>query len=274
MARVTILKLGGSVLTHKDADSAFNHACVQNAVSEIKRWLEEDSERRLIFVAGAGSFGHPLAKRYAIHQPSHDHKSAAGFLHLTTHMQSFGNQLAATFQAGGVPLFPIPSSSIFITDKGRIVHGALAAITQALEDSVVPFLWGDTVFDMSHRYRILSGDQIITYLVEKLTLHDLLFGTNVDGIFRDDPNKDPAAELIPYVDDSNYEDILAALGGSVYVDVTGGMAGKIAEIHAVKVRPVRCVIYNALVAGNTYRVLSGETLGTTLAFNAPLPTAD
>lgn len=273
---VKILKVGGSVVTHKDADSSLNHAQIDAVRQDVARWLAESPHHRLIFVSGAGSYGHPLAKRYAIHAPTPD-KDALGFLRTTTNMQRMGAELAHIFQEHDLPFFPIAPSSVFSTDDGRIAASYLAPIEQALARGLVPFLWGDAVFDARHTFRILSGDQINTYLCEHMAIDALLYGTDVDGVFWDDPKRNPAAQPIPRIDDGNYARVLAALSDSRHVDVTQGMRGKIEEIHATRRRPLTCVVYNALVPGNTYRALAGEPVGTTLAFTqaaAHTPGAD
>ena len=62
VANLTILKIGGSIITDKNADDgAANY-------DEIKRIADEISKHhgRLVVVHGAGSFGHPQAKKYAL----------------------------------------------------------------------------------------------------------------------------------------------------------------------------------------------------------------
>ncbi len=267
MKRVKLLKIGGSVLTHKDADSELNPVAVANAVTDIRRWLAENPDQDLILITGGGSFGHPLAHRYQLNAPSAE-KSDLGFVRITTNMQRMGQAIAAAFQAQEVALFPLAPSALFSTDQGRIAASTLDPIREALARGLVPFLWGDAVLDRAHTYRILSGDQIMTYLCEQLQIADLLFGSDVEGIYTADPRRDPAARRIDHVDDANYPAIRAALSDSSNLDVTRGMQGKIEEVYATRKRPLRCTIYNALEPGNTYRALSGDALGTTLFFTA------
>lgn len=267
MNHVKLLKIGGSVLTYKEADSELNLTALANTVTGIKRWLAENPTQGLIFITGGGSFGHPLAHHYRLNE-SHADKSALGFVRITTNMKRMGQAIAATFQQHDVALFPLSPSGIFSTDQGRIAASTLDPILGALERGLVPFLWGDAVLDRSHTYRILSGDQIMTYLCERLHIGDLLFGSDVNGIYTADPRRNPAARLIASVDDENYQTVRASLSNSSRLDVTRGMQGKIEEVYATNRRPLRCTIYNALEPGNTYRALSGEAIGTTLSFTA------
>ena len=59
--KLTILKLGGSVVTKKSRPLTFNADSVRNLSKTIKKFKDP-----LIIVHGAGSFGHYYAKRYRI----------------------------------------------------------------------------------------------------------------------------------------------------------------------------------------------------------------
>jgi len=63
-----ILKIGGSILTKKDApESEVDSVNLKRIALEIKKSLD-NSSKELVIVHGAGSFGHPPAKKYKIGQ--------------------------------------------------------------------------------------------------------------------------------------------------------------------------------------------------------------
>lgn len=268
MQQAKILKIGGSVLTRKDAPQpTLDAEHLDQIIADIARWRDGDRHARLIFVNGAGSFGHPLAKTYAINAPQPD-KDRLGFVKTTTSMQTMATRIAAAFDRAGLPLFPVATSSIFETSAGRIVSAHLTPITRALDTGLIPHLWGDAVFDRVHTVRILSGDQINTYLAEHLAVPDLLYGTDVDGIYAADPHQQPDAARIDTITDQNVAAIQAFLSSSTHTDVTGGMQGKIGELYRTPQRPLRCVIYDATQPGRTYRALAGQPVGTRILFEA------
>ena len=268
MPQRAILKIGGSVITHKDAaHPTLNTPQVRRIAEEIARWLRE-SAQGLILVTGAGSFGHPLAHAYQLNAP-HADKDALGFVRTTATMLGMGAQVAAAFHALDVPLCPLSTAALFATAEGRIRAWHAAPVLGALEAGLIPYLWGDAVFDHAHRYRILSGDQIVTFLAAELEIGAILYGTDVDGVYTADPHRDPHAEHIPAIDDANYARIRRRLRASTHTDVTGGMHGKIAELYRTPRRPLRAVIYDATRAGSTYRALSGQPVGTRLSFREP-----
>ncbi len=62
MERLLILKLGGSVVTHKDQDYKAHHENIER----LSREIAEANQYPLIIVHGGGSFGHPFAKKHDI----------------------------------------------------------------------------------------------------------------------------------------------------------------------------------------------------------------
>ena len=64
-----ILKIGGSILTKKDSvESEIDEGNLKRIASEIKSSID-NSKKDLVIVHGAGSFGHPPAKKYKIGEP-------------------------------------------------------------------------------------------------------------------------------------------------------------------------------------------------------------
>lgn len=267
VAETKILKIGGSVITDKRSFSTLNCDQIKRILKEIRLWLRDDDNRGLILVSGGGSFGHPLAHKYQLNNSSPNSKDPLGFLQTTTNMQKMGNLIARLAQEQQVPLLPISPSAVFLTDRGLITNSCLKAVEHALEAGLIPFFWGDTVFDKTHQFRVLSGDQINTYLCETLGIRELLYGTNVGGVYTDDPKKNPKAMLIPQINDKNYASVLQQVSFSNDTDVTGGMLGKLGSIHGIKLRPVTGTIFNGCIVGNTYKVLTGEKVGTLLEFS-------
>ena len=269
-ANLTILKVGGSVMTHKAGDSDLNVGAVRQTMGEIARWRGDGGGNAgispLILIAGGGSFGHPLAHQYQLNQPTAQHKKAIGFLKTTRNMLKMGLLMADLAEEAGVPLLPLQPSALFTTSNGRINQSFLQTIDQALKNELVPFLWGDASFDEAHRFRILSGDQILSYLYASFGASRIYFGTNVDGIYTDNPKTNPSAKVIPHISDANYEQVLASLSASSDMDVTGGMLGKIEEIRQMATGTIACKVYDARVPDSTYRALSGQAVGSHILF--------
>ena len=65
---IYVLKIGGSVLTEKGAEKSARAREIERISEEIaaamQKWREASMRRMLILVHGAGSFGHPQAKKF------------------------------------------------------------------------------------------------------------------------------------------------------------------------------------------------------------------
>ena len=96
--KLTILKLGGSVITKKSKALTFNRNSVEKLSNVIKKFNEP-----LIIVHGAGSFGHYYAKRYGI--SSKPTRSTKHVVKIRDSMQSLNRKLVEIFHQNGVNTF-------------------------------------------------------------------------------------------------------------------------------------------------------------------------
>jgi isopentenyl phosphate kinase len=62
---LTIIKIGGSVATFKEKiKPIFREKIVSQLAKEFSDYRDSHKKESFILVHGAGSFGHPLAKKY------------------------------------------------------------------------------------------------------------------------------------------------------------------------------------------------------------------
>ena len=120
-------------------------------------------------------------------------------------------------------------------------------IKEYLANKQLPVLFGDIVTDNQWGCSILSGDTVITYLAQKLSAEKVIFLSDVDGLFAQDPKTNPKAELIPTINDENIHNVLSSLKvrESKRLDVTGEMYGKVMSIRK-NLRGIEVIIANGL----------------------------
>jgi isopentenyl phosphate kinase len=246
-------------MTKKDIESTANMERIQKIAEEICTWRK--FSKNLILVLGAGSFGHPVAKRYKLHKDV-PVKSHIGFSKTTENVRRLSTIVSTELHNLDIPTLPLQPSCFFLLRRGRICKADVSFIMHALGRGLLPILWGDVVMDMEHTYGILSGDQIMSYFYEKLPSDRMLFGTNVDGILTS--GKEDEKYVISRLRDSDFSNIIEMAKGSKYVDVSGGMKGKLLEIWRTQKRPLEALIFNASVNGNVYKALAGEKIGTSI----------
>lgn len=253
-----ILKLGGSVITRKDsATPLLDH----ENLSRIAKEISDSSYDKLIIVHGAGSFGHPYAKEYSIGEKIETEeelqKKKLGFCITQNSVKNLNSLVCENLREHGILAVSIQPSSFVVTKNKRIYHANLDLIKKYIDIGFVPVLYGDTVLDLdeSIKMAILSGDQIINYLGEKLKPDRVILGSDVDGIYDKNPKKYPDAELVQVVTSS--ED-LESTEGTGTVDVTGGMGGKLKELLSLAEIGIESQILNAGHDNLVKKAINGE----------------
>ena len=258
MIFMIILKIGGSILTNKDAgESEIDSASLKRIAGEIKRSLD-NSEKDLIIVHGAGSFGHPPAKKYRIGESFADSEygeKRLGFCEIQNAVKKLNMLISEKFIEEGLPVIAIPASSFITASSKRITHGNLDIFKGYLKKGFIPVIYGDVVLDSDLEFCVISGDQLIQYLARNLNPDKVILGTHVDGVYSKNPKTHDDAVF--YEKFSSIED-LETLEGTTNVDVTGGMVGKIKELLYLADLGIESKIINAEIENNIYKVLEDE----------------
>ena len=139
-------------------------------------------------------------------------------------------------------------------------HNAKSTFDELLQLGVVPVVnENDTVAT----YEIEFGDNDkLSAIVAALIGADLLILlSDIDGLFTDDPNKNPEAKFIDIVPAITTE--FVSMGKDAVSGVgTGGMASKIEAARIATDSGADMVIANAEDTSIIYRILSGEKAGT------------
>ncbi|MBE6503396.1 MAG: isopentenyl phosphate kinase family protein [Methanobrevibacter sp.] len=260
-----ILKIGGSIITNKDSQREVDTSSLKRIASEIKSSLN-NSDKKLIIVHGAGSFGHPIAKEYQIGEhfnPSQYPKKRIGFCKTQNAVKELNMHICEAFIQEDLPIISIPASSFMTATNKRITEGNLKFFTKYLDEGFIPVIYGDVVLDSEVGICVISGDQLIQYLAVNLKADRVILGTDVDGVY----NKNPKThdDAIFFDKFTSLED-LDTFEGTTNVDVTGGMVGKIKELLYLADLGIESKIINAEVEDNIFKVLENkEVKGTVIS---------
>ena len=224
MSRLLVLKLGGSLLTDKRRPYSLRTDVLKAAASEVATCLRDGIVDKLVVVHGVGSYGHP---------PVIEHKLYKGFLDRSqllplSRTQSKVNELRAAItsclQDEGVAVNLFHTSSIASATRGRITSMDLDAVRGFLMVDMVPVLGGDMVHDTEMGFSVGSGDQVAAIVAKELKATDLVFATDVAGVYESDPKATPGARLIPHLSLSDLTATASASGAKG--DASGAMKGK------------------------------------------------
>jgi isopentenyl phosphate kinase len=211
-----MLKLGGSVITDKSGDCVIDEGRLASIASSIAKARQGG----LLIVHGAGSCGHPEAKRYRLDEgvtPGH-----ADGVFVTHHaVLKLNMAVVAALREQGIDAVGIHPLHVAYADNGRLVAFEYRHLDRMLTLGIVPVIHGDVVMDHTRGTCIISGDQLVRYLAPRLGMHRVGLATDVPGVL-------DGGVVVPAITPASISTL--QIGSSSYTDVTGGMRGKINEL--------------------------------------------
>jgi isopentenyl phosphate kinase len=250
-APIRIVKLGGSVITQKSAARA---TLREDVLARLAREVAA-SQGETVVLHGAGSFGHPGAKKYGLKGGL----KAEGALHGAAEVRASVSKLNAAvceaLAAAGAAPWPFPPSSVAMMRDGNLRRVDWEVFDAALGRGFMPVSFGDVVLDELRGVSVLSADDIAQALARHLHPVTVVFAVDTEGVYDRDP-KAPGAQLIQRLKAGEKRPISAGAGGAD--DVTGGMAAKVAAAQAIAFGGARVLIVNGLKAGRVKAALAGE----------------
>jgi isopentenyl phosphate kinase len=228
---VIVLKLGGSVISDKRRPYSLR----TELLKEIGKVLKEKAGE-LVVVHGGGSFGHPKVKEleekgYSLKEKGYE---------VIRVMNEMTNKVT---EALGDPFAPYSTPSAW---AGELLVGP---IREALEAGWIPVLQGNVV----PPGRVVSGDELVVELAEKLGAELVGLATDVDGVYRTwPPQGPPLKEASPCSVEAK---------GSEGIDVTGGMKKKLEELAKIAGKS-EVYVFNGFEVRNYKLLLEGKGVGT------------
>ncbi|GGM66962.1 isopentenyl phosphate kinase [Halarchaeum rubridurum] len=216
-----VLKLGGSVVTEKDATDTVDGPALADAADAIAASGADD----LVLVHGGGSFGHPHAAAHDVSRTDGT-REATAVREIHGAMRELNDVVCDALCERGVPAVPHHPHSA----GHRNADGTLSLPTDTVatkrDEGFVPVLHGDVVTHADAGATILSGDELVVALAAGLDAERVGVCSTVDGVL------DDAGTVIPDIE--NYADVERYLGGSDDTDVTGGMAAKVRALLGLR----------------------------------------
>ncbi|KAI7848816.1 Aspartate/glutamate/uridylate kinase [Circinella umbellata] len=230
--KTVIIKLGGAAITNKKgscqlADESVLDALVQQ-IQQAHSYLSAHGHQ-LILIHGAGSFGHPQARRYNLKagwiansgglstpplanadEEQQANQAAlleqkAGFAHTRKCLLELHLSLLSRLQQHGLPVLGLSPFDYLETDGGDkspdvCFENLTNRAKQYLKLGFIPMLHGDAVLDRSLGCTILSGDIIMHKLVMLIpNITRCVFVTDVEGIYDADPKIAKRPKLIKHM---------------------------------------------------------------------------
>lgn len=223
--RLAIIKLGGSLITDKSKPYTLREEQLKQITKEIAEVLGP-----CVIVHGVGSFGHVPVIQRKLYEGFKDVKQLPDLS--KTMMEVFQLRMAVTealSEAGLAPVIFLPSNIFFMTE-GEITGHFSGGLRQYLDLGMTLLIGGDMCADSHRGFSVCSGDKVVQLLSRLLSPRDVIFATDVAGIYTADPKLDPKAELIPRISLDRIEEYEKIANQAATPDITKGMRGKLDEI--------------------------------------------
>ena len=253
---LTIVKLGGSVITHKDSSPPkINEVNLAQIAKELKT-----HRGSLIIVLGGGAHGHQAAHAFGYADTNTSNELLLrGIPPIRHNMSILASAVETSLSNEDIPAVVIPPFCTSTLRNGLIHDFPSNIIRMSLENGLVVVTHGDVCLDEERTASILSGDTIAVFLAEQLDAKSILIGTDVDGVLDDNPKLNPAAKHIPVINQENKSVILSKTGPSTNTDVTGGMLRKVSELLEIAKQNREIIIFNLTIPGRLSSLLQNES---------------
>jgi len=140
------------------------------------------------------------------------------------------------FLEAGVPVLSVQPSASARCRDGTLEVMNTRPIHAALAQGLVPLVYGDVALDDVRGGTIISTEDIFLHLADELQPARILLLGEVAGVLG------PDGSVLPRITPADLPALQAALAGSGGVDVTGGMADKVARmVELVQRYPGTCI---------------------------------
>lgn len=250
-----VIKIGSSSLTHPETGD-LNMRKIEKLVRVISDLRGEGREVVLVssgaIAAGRQALGFSEKPKEISEKQAFAAVGQARLMMVYQKLFAEYNQTAAQI---------LMTKNTVINEESRI--NAKNTFDELLKLGTVPIVnENDTV--STYEIQFGDNDRLSAIVAALIGAEALILLSDIDGLYTDDPNKNPDARFIPLVRELTPE--LLAMGKDTGSSVgTGGMAAKLAAAQIAAGSGSDMVIANADDLDVIYEILNGEERGTLFA---------
>ncbi|MDR0903865.1 MAG: glutamate 5-kinase [Ruminococcus sp.] len=246
-----IIKLGTSTLTHKTG--RLNIRRVEKLVKVISDLENSGLE---IIIVSSGAIGLGMSKIGLSTRPKDTPSKQACAAVGQCELMDIYDKL---FDAYGIKIGQILLTK-YVIDTPR-KNNVLNTINRLIEYNVIPIVnENDTVAIDELELEFGENDSLAAFVAVMSKSDLLVILSDIDGLFDGNPQDNPNAKLIPYIEDIS-DEIKGVAGGAGSMLGSGGMATKIKAAQIVTEAGIDMAIINGKTPENLYRLFDGEEIG-------------
>lgn len=263
MKTISLLKLGGSVITDKTKSNTLRKKVLDQLISEIKQYQQESGEL-LVVGHGQGSFAHIPAKKHRTKEGFIAEDSRVG-MGRTQHAVGASHQLVlAAFLEQNVPAVSFRMASALVTSNQAAKTWQGDVLLEYLRQGVLPVTCGEVLVDNQQGCAIWSTERILEHLAAYLPTQGfavarVIHVTDVPGVM------DKESNTVALITPQNAAEVQKAITDPSGTDVTGGMWHKLESALQLAQSGVESAIISGIEPKNLYNCLSRRKfIGTTI----------
>jgi isopentenyl phosphate kinase len=257
--KITLLKLGGSLITEKSKAYTLRGKFIDRLSKEIFRAKKDNPEINLIIGTGAGSFAHQSATKYNTANGIFNKKDIYGASVVHFDAQRLNQIVVECLIKEGLPAYPLQPSALIVSSNKQIETFDSSIFENFLHRGFLPVTYGDVIFDHKIGTTILSTDTLFKHLAISLNKKGhqvfVIHAGDYDGVLDENEN------IIEEITTENFYD-LKSLGKSESIDVTGGMRKKVEEMLELTKFDIKSLILNGTKDNVVYESIVGKLHGT------------
>lgn len=242
-----LVKLGGSVITDKARPLTPRRPAIRSLARALAGLREP-----AIAVHGGGSFGHYWSVRHDMHTRAGEY-DARGVATVKDSMSRLNVIVTGALLEAGASPYPLAPSSFM--RRSRPDAQAIRDMAQVANSGWIPVTYGDALWAGARKSFILSGDRIMSMVATAIRPRLCVFALNADGVYSDPATR----EVIPEMRAGQ-----RARTGAAGMDVTGGMARKLAESARIARAGIDVFIVNGNRPGRIADAVGGKRYHGTL----------
>jgi glutamate 5-kinase len=242
-----VIKVGSSLIAPN------NNQCSTEYLAAIAEFIKKSRKQgKEVILVSSGSVAAGKGKIAFNHHPSIAEKQAMAAIGQTQMMASWAS------------LFEFDCAQILLTsddlhNRTRYVN-IKNTLRQLLKNQALPIVnENDTV--AVNELKVGDNDNLAAYVALVAEADTLIICSDIDGLFDDNPRKNPNAKLIPEVTEINQQ--IYDLAGGAGSDVgTGGMQTKVQAAHKCVKSGIQTLIVNGRDAKALAMLAEGQVPGT------------
>jgi isopentenyl phosphate kinase len=263
--KITLIKLGGSIITNKDIPMSLRSDLLQRLVKEIAIAKTRMPDELLIVGHGQGSFAHVPASKYHTLDGFINKDSAFGMAVVQDSAATLNRLVVREFLKNQLPAVSFYASNTIVSQQRVATSYYMDVLWHYLENGLLPVTCGDVLVDSQQGCTIWSTEQILSffakYLGERgLAVSQIIHVTEVPGFLGRN------GQIVKRITKKTWPMLQKMLTNTKGFDVTGGMGLKVEESLALAESKIKSYILSGTIKDNLLAALTKQRfLGTEIS---------